>query len=94
MRVWDLLPLQTGGEPQCVQVLRNHTRPVLCCVARRTETLSIWTGDSMGVVIEWTFKDRQLSLVRTVTCHETSVTGMVIDEEGLWTCESRRPDGS
>ncbi|ORX34773.1 WD40-repeat-containing domain protein [Kockovaella imperatae] len=86
IRVWDLELLRSGQAPSCVQVLRDHTRPITSCTLQYGAEMFVWTGDSMGVVIKWTVRNRRMVLLQTTACHETSITGIEATEDGLWTC--------
>ncbi|WVQ80270.1 hypothetical protein IAT38_002375 [Cryptococcus sp. DSM 104549] len=107
-RVWDLSALaavvavaeaQEGsleGKIPCVQVLRNHTRPVECAAYKVEEdgTVVVWTGDSLGVIKRWEVVPAageeagkvpaKLVFKEDVKGHETCVAGLVVGEEGLW----------
>lgn len=64
-----------------VQTIRHHTRPVDAIAVSGSR---VWTGDSLGKVVEWRF-DSGLELVHEAQPHETSVTGIHVVEDGIWT---------
>lgn len=56
-RLWDLSSLQNGQRPKCLQIIKDHTRPIETATYRISEELAspltVWTADSMGVIKEW-----------------------------------------
>lgn len=75
IKVWRV------GETRPLQTVRHHARPVDAIAVLGT---SVWTGDSLGKVSEWRL-DNELVHVRDCESHETSVTGILATEDGLWT---------
>lgn len=74
--------------PTSIQKVKEHTRPIDCLAfhvdREDTGTIRVWSGDSLGVIKEWTLDQRMLVWVRDVPGHETSVTDLWVSEEGLW----------
>ena len=44
----------------------------------------VWTGDSMGIIKQWLVQGRRLTSIAKLAGHHTSVTRLVVSEEGLW----------
>lgn len=90
VRIWSLGTLSAGGSPECVQVIRAHSRPVECSAVRPEEDgrLRVWTGDSLGLIKEWIVTDGRLSHVKDITAHHTSVVALLPTEAGLWSGKS------
>lgn len=88
--------LSTGREPECIQVIRSHSRPVECSAVQVEEdgSLRIWTADSLGVIKEWTVVERQLSLVKDITGHHTSVAALHPTDMGLFSGEVHNNDNT
>jgi WD40 repeat protein len=94
-RLWDLRPLADGSDPECVQILRQHTRPVECA-AYRTATPDmpgciVWTADSLGAIKQWTYDEKKLSLAldKELRSHETSVSQLRACHAGVWSGKCR-----
>nr|ODN93050.1 cytoplasmic protein [Cryptococcus depauperatus CBS 7855] len=92
-RVWELPMLIDGdGKPTSRQLIKEHTRPVECAVwkadmdehGRPTGEIQVWTGDSLGVIKQWLVKDGTFTFIQDIKGHETSVTGLFVAEDGLW----------
>jgi WD40 repeat protein len=66
---------------EVVQTIRHHTRPVDAIAISGKQ---VWTGDSLGKVVEWRFENG-LELVGEAQPHETSVTGIHVVEDDIWT---------
>ena len=76
-----------------MQTIRDHhTRPVDCAAWRwrfasdddEIASIIVWTGDSMGIIKQWLVEGRQLTSIANLAGHHTSITRLVVSEEGLW----------
>lgn len=47
-------------------------------------TITVWTGDSLGVIKKWKIEQGKMVYQEDVLGHETSVAKLVVAEEGLW----------
>ncbi|KAK4687523.1 hypothetical protein P7C73_g2604, partial [Tremellales sp. Uapishka_1] len=91
-RLWALRPLLAGDRPFHLQTIKDHTRPIECVAwseeldANSTPTgeISVWTGDSMGIIKQWLLKSGRLEHAGDLKAHETSVAEMTVVDEGIW----------
>ncbi|KIR43751.1 cytoplasmic protein [Cryptococcus deuterogattii 99/473] len=92
-RLWDLSEtLKDNGNARSSQILKEHTRPVECAAwkadvdedGKPMETITVWTGDSLGVIKKWKVEQGKLVYQDDIPGHETSVAKLIVAEEGLW----------
>lgn len=93
IRLWDLRPLVVEQTPAHIQTLRQHTRPVDCTAWRQDSHaigIHVWTGDSLGVIKQWTFDAEAVDLKfeHDIAGHQTSISQLRTCTSGLWSCKS------
>lgn len=84
--------LKGNGSARSSQILKEHTRPVECATwkadvdedGKPMGTITVWTGDSLGVIKKWKIEQGKVVYQEDVLGHETSVAKLVVAEEGLW----------
>ena len=85
IKVWQTSVTDIGIEADCVQTIKEHTRPVdKSEIGLENDQILVWTADSMGTIKQWTFRDGRLQDGRNIPGHETSVTDLVHTDEGVW----------
>jgi len=90
--IWNLAPLSRDASPVCVQVVREHSRPVQCATWRAvldaddrpTGVLTLWTADSMGFIKQWRLENSKAVFVKDIKVHETSISQLYAVDDGLW----------
>ncbi|WVW81894.1 hypothetical protein I302_103893 [Kwoniella bestiolae CBS 10118] len=100
IKLWDLSSLSssTSEKPRCEQTIKEHTRPVECSTlrlevdtnGRPTGGITVYTGDSLGSIKAWGWDGDQRKLVfrEELAAHETSVGGLAVVDEGIWSVSS------
>jgi hypothetical protein len=80
--------------PETVQTIKVHTRPITTLALGLAPVIGgpveVLSADSMGRVIVWAVGDVELSEVRRLQDAQTSVTALIVCDDGVWTGASAR----